>query len=29
MNYASGTIDYIWKFDEFFIADVKAGNKIW
>lgn len=29
MNYASGTIDYIWRFDEFFIADVKAGNKIW
>lgn len=29
MNYVSGTIDYIWRFDEFFIADVKAGNKIW
>lgn len=29
MNYASGTIDYIWKFDEFFIADVRAGDKIW
>lgn len=29
MNFASGTTEYIWQFDEFFRADVKTGTKIY
>lgn len=28
MNFVSGTIDYIYRFEEFFVAAVKAGNQI-
>lgn len=28
MNFISGTIDYIYRFEEFFVAAVKAGNQI-
>lgn len=29
MNFVSGTKEYIWRFDEFFRADIKSGQKIY